>query len=188
MDNEQLKTYVANERARGVSVADLQTALLSSGWKAEDVSRTLGLTAQNVISNVALDAPKKFSFTHLDHGRVGRLQYFFSILMFIVIEMMIVVFAISIAISLKIEGVAVIIPVFIAVISYLFLLIFAVFLGVRRLHDMNMSGWFYLILLIPLVGSIFALVMLLKKGTVGVNRFGEASDPRRSTWKVFTNT
>ena len=31
-------------------------------------------------------------------------------------------------------------------------------MGVRRLHDINKSGWWYLISLVPLVGSIILLV------------------------------
>ena len=44
---------------------------------------------------------------------------------------------------------------------------------VRRLHDINKSGWLVLIALIPLIGAIILLVMLLERGTLGKNRFGE---------------
>ena len=44
---------------------------------------------------------------------------------------------------------------------------------VRRLHDVNKSGWFILISLIPILGSIIVLVMTIEKGTLGKNRFGE---------------
>ena len=44
---------------------------------------------------------------------------------------------------------------------------------VRRLHDINKSGWFILISLIPILGSIIVLVMTIEKGTLGKNRFGE---------------
>ena len=45
--------------------------------------------------------------------------------------------------------------------------------GVRRLHDRDKSGWFMLISVIPIIGTIFLLVMLAEKGTEGKNRFGE---------------
>jgi uncharacterized membrane protein YhaH (DUF805 family) len=45
-------------------------------------------------------------------------------------------------------------------------------LSVRRLHDVNKSGWFYLLFLIPLVGAIILLVWGCTKGTAGDNRFG----------------
>lgn len=43
---------------------------------------------------------------------------------------------------------------------------------VRRLHDLNMSGWWYLLLWIPFVNFIFSLVLLFKKGTDGPNSYG----------------
>ena len=46
---------------------------------------------------------------------------------------------------------------------------------VRRLHDLDRSGWWILISLIPLVGAIILLVWACTKGTDGENRFG--SDP-----------
>ena len=46
---------------------------------------------------------------------------------------------------------------------------------VRRLHDLELSGWWMLISLIPLVGPIILLVWACSKGTEGENWFG--SDP-----------
>lgn len=43
---------------------------------------------------------------------------------------------------------------------------------VRRLHDTDRSGWWSLILFVPLIGVIVLLVWLCSKGTGGVNRFG----------------
>lgn len=43
---------------------------------------------------------------------------------------------------------------------------------VRRLHDVNKSGWYYLMGLIPLVGWVFVLIALLKESDQGENRFG----------------
>jgi uncharacterized membrane protein YhaH (DUF805 family) len=42
---------------------------------------------------------------------------------------------------------------------------------IRRLHDTNRSGWYYLITLIPL-GSIVLLVFLCEDSTMGPNRYG----------------
>lgn len=44
--------------------------------------------------------------------------------------------------------------------------------AVRRLHDVNKSGWYILVALIPLVGSIWLLVLLASKGTHGENKYG----------------
>jgi len=47
-------------------------------------------------------------------------------------------------------------------------------IATKRWHDRNKSGWWTLIILIPLVGAIWYLVELgFLRGTEGPNRFGE---------------
>lgn len=48
---------------------------------------------------------------------------------------------------------------------------------VRRLHDTGKSGWMFLISLIPLIGSIWLLVLLATEGEAGSNQYG--SDPKQ---------
>ncbi len=43
---------------------------------------------------------------------------------------------------------------------------------VRRLHDTNHSGWWYWILLVPLIGAILLLVWFCSRGTNGDNAYG----------------
>jgi uncharacterized membrane protein YhaH (DUF805 family) len=45
-------------------------------------------------------------------------------------------------------------------------------IGVRRLHDLDASGWWILLNFIPLIGAIALLVWFAIKGTDGPNRFG----------------
>ncbi|AEB44166.1 DUF805 domain-containing protein [Micromonospora maris] len=44
--------------------------------------------------------------------------------------------------------------------------------AVRRLHDIDRTGWWLLLALIPIVGWIVLLVFALQNGTPGPNRFG----------------
>jgi len=44
--------------------------------------------------------------------------------------------------------------------------------AVRRLHDMNHSGWWYLIGLVPAAGGIILVIWFCFEGTRGENRFG----------------
>ena len=44
--------------------------------------------------------------------------------------------------------------------------------AVRRLHDQEKSGWYIFVCLIPLIGSIWLLVLLVSEGTIGENRYG----------------
>jgi len=43
---------------------------------------------------------------------------------------------------------------------------------VRRLHDVGKSGWFFLIILIPLVGIIWLLILLFTDSQYGPNKYG----------------
>jgi len=44
--------------------------------------------------------------------------------------------------------------------------------SVRRLHDVGKSGWFILISLIPLIGTIWLLVLMVTDGQSGKNSYG----------------
>ena len=46
--------------------------------------------------------------------------------------------------------------------------------GIRRLHDTDRSGWFSLLALIPIVGTIVLLVFLCQDSKPGENRFGRS--------------
>lgn len=49
-------------------------------------------------------------------------------------------------------------------------------IGARRLHDVGKSGWWWLINLVPLVGTLYFLYLMLSAGQVGPNQYGE--DPK----------
>ncbi|MBF7049835.1 DUF805 domain-containing protein [Campylobacter volucris] len=69
-------------------------------------------------------------------------------------------------------------PNFFAIIEFLYSLFTflpSIAVGARRLHDTNRSGWWQLLLLIPLIGIIILIVFYCFKGDSGENRFG--SDP-----------
>ncbi len=50
--------------------------------------------------------------------------------------------------------------------------------GVRRLHDIGKSGALIFINLVPVIGSIWFLILMFKQGITGDNNFGE--DPKAS--------
>ena len=53
-----------------------------------------------------------------------------------------------------------------------FIIIASTALVVRRLHDVDKSGWWYL-LIFTIVGAIPLLIWFCRKGSDGRNRFGE---------------
>jgi len=65
---------------------------------------------------------------------------------------------------------------FINLLYTLAVLLPAIAVGVRRLHDTDRSGWWMLIGLIPLIGAIVLLVFFCLEGEKQENRFG--ADPK----------
>jgi uncharacterized membrane protein YhaH (DUF805 family) len=47
---------------------------------------------------------------------------------------------------------------------------------VRRLHDCNHSGFWCLLFILPIIGTIIDLYLMLKKGDIGPNKYGD--DPK----------
>ena len=65
------------------------------------------------------------------------------------------------------------------------MIVIGVFIGVQRLHDMGWSGWLWLLNFVPVIGSVFALLMLIIPGTQGVNRYGPPPPPNSTGVKVL---
>ena len=49
-------------------------------------------------------------------------------------------------------------------------------LSVRRLHDLDKSGWYLLIAIIPIIGAIVLIYWFIQPGTAGANQYG--ADPK----------
>src|SRR5262245_10959445 len=101
-------------------------------------------------------------------GRIGRVRYLgysfgFTLLFAIVIAM---VGGLSSAVSPTIGLV-------VAGIGYIALIVLQVLLTIQRAHDMNVTGWLWLISFIPLAGLVFLLV----PGTRGENNYGKQPPP-----------
>lgn len=58
-------------------------------------------------------------------------------------------------------------------------------LTVRRLHDTEKTGWWVLISIIPIIGSIWLIVYLATEGTKGENKYGP--DPNGNMTFDFEN-
>jgi uncharacterized membrane protein YhaH (DUF805 family) len=97
-------------------------------------------------------------------GRIGRARYIvYSIMLSL---------AIMFVVGL---GAAFLGPVGVAllVVGYIAMFVLQIMLTIQRSHDFNMSGWFSLLALVPLVNMLFWFV----PGTDGPNRFGAKTPP-----------
>ena len=58
------------------------------------------------------------------------------------------------------------------VVIFLLYLYFLMVITVRRLHDMNRSGWFILLFMLTLLNILLGLYLLFGSGTAGINSYG----------------
>jgi uncharacterized membrane protein YhaH (DUF805 family) len=105
-------------------------------------------------------------------GRIGRIAYFNTGMLSLL------------GVALIAVGAAVILPIFRSVgFALLLVPVFAAFVlwSVRasalRLHDLNRSGWWSLLLSVPVLGGLLGLAMMFWPGTDGDNDYGP--QPRR---------
>jgi len=61
---------------------------------------------------------------------------------------------------------------FLSTIYSIGVLIPSIAVGIRRLHDIGKSGWWLLIVLIPVIGWIWIIVLLATDGHPGSNEYG----------------
>ncbi len=97
-------------------------------------------------------------------GRARRKEYWLFILLYIICYM----------IAYLIDTVLGTLIIFSAIVT-LGLLIPTISVGVRRLHDTDRSGWWYLLGFVPFA-NIALLIFFFLDGTPGENRFGP--DPK----------
>lgn len=118
-----------------------------------------------------------FSF----EGRIRRMEYFLSSIIALFV-LSIVYFMCFAAFFLSIEASSItgsVVGGLVGVAAYVAGVWFGLAQGVKRLHDLDKSGWMILLFLVPIVGTVFALYLLFADGTVGPNRYGE--DPKNRT-------
>lgn len=118
-----------------------------------------------------LEALKKYA---VFSGRARRAEYWYFVLFNLIVAIVLSLIdrligtfsgASNIGILSGIYSLAVLIP--------------TLALWVRRLHDIDRTGWWILINLIPLIGTIVLLVFALTPGTPGSNQYGP--DPKQTT-------
>ena len=117
-----------------------------------------------------LYTPSIFSFS----GRIGRLRYMaygmgsYILLMIAMIPL--------IGASALMGGEPTMSGIGMAIMGILYIAIFvlAVMFGKRRLNDLNRSGWWFLLFLVPLVNLLLTIYIMFFPGTDGDNNFGPA--------------
>ena len=109
------------------------------------------------------DALKKYA---VFSGRARRQEYWLFILLYIILYVIAITIDLSTGMIDEVSGYG----VFTGLLTLGFILP-AIAVLVRRLHDIDKSGWWALLSIVPLVNLVL-LVFACMDGTVGANRFG----------------
>ena len=114
-------------------------------------------------------------------GRIGRLRYLaysFGTQMALSILILPIIFILGLAedsvIGMGALG-----------LIYLGTFVLMVMYGKRRLNDLNRSGWWVLLFLVPLVNLILGIYVLFFPGTEGSNNFGPPAVPNTTGVKIL---
>ncbi|VWD41690.1 DUF805 domain-containing protein [Burkholderia lata] len=102
-------------------------------------------------------------------GRARRAEYWYFVLLSFILSIATQV----IGVAGRNAGLITVLLLGVLALVSLALVIPGIAVSVRRLHDTGRSGWFLLLALIPIVGSILLLVWTCSRGTEGPNRFGD---------------
>ncbi|MBI6657657.1 DUF805 domain-containing protein [Pseudomonas carnis] len=116
------------------------------------------------------------------YGRIGRLRYLAWTLALTVAMLVAagIISTVGFAVATASPTIAIIIGSLLGFALFVALVVVSVQIGVQRLHDLGWSGWLYLLNLVPLVNSVFPLLLLVLPGNTGANQYG-APPPRNST-------
>ena len=118
-----------------------------------------------------LEALKKYA---VFSGRARRAEYWYFVLFNIIVAVVLALIDTLLGTTTGVSSFGLLSGIY-----SLAVLIPTLAVTVRRLHDIDRSGWWIFINLIPLVGAIVLLVFSLLPGTPGSNRFGP--DPKGAT-------
>jgi len=66
---------------------------------------------------------------------------------------------------------------FLSVLYSLAIIVPGIALSIRRMHDINKSGFWILVAFIPLIGWIWLIILAVQEGTKGSNTYGP--DPKQ---------
>lgn len=112
-------------------------------------------------------------------GRIGRLRYLaWSLALMAAVSVFAAICAALMTSSLIVGGLF-------GTIAVAGFFIVSVQLGAQRLHDAGWSAWLLLLNLVPVVGSLFPVLMVVVPGNVGANQFGAPPPPNSKAVKVL---
>lgn len=112
-------------------------------------------------------------------GRIGRLRYLAWTMVLSFVGMLLAALCFGVlSLSLVAGGL-------LATVLVIAFLVVSIQMGAQRLHDAGWSAWLLLLNLIPLVNSVFPLLMMVIPGNAGANRYGPPPPKNTRSVKVL---
>jgi uncharacterized membrane protein YhaH (DUF805 family) len=100
-------------------------------------------------------------------GRSSRSEFWMFVLVYFIIQIIAVVIDVSVLGQPFGES-----PGIVSSVVTLVHFIPSITAGIRRLHDTDRSGWWILIIFVPLIGIVWLIVLYCFEGTRGSNNYG----------------
>lgn len=105
--------------------------------------------------------------------RVGRVRYLSHLMLsYVLLIPALAIMAINMTLGLVVIGLA-----------YIALLALTIIAGVQRLHDLDRSGWLWLLFIVPFINLALAIYLFFVPGSEGHNNYG-APPPPNKTWNI----
>jgi len=114
--------------------------------------------------------PKVFSF----NGRIGRMRYLAYSIGVNFLLMLVMVPLAGASAFMGGDPTTSMIGMLGIGIFYIVTIVVSVMFSKRRLNDLNRSGWWFLLFIIPIVNLVLAIYLIFFPGTNGDNNFGAA--------------
>ncbi len=122
--------------------------------------------------NDELYSPSIFSF----NGRIGRLRYLAYGVGTMFLLMLVMVPLIGASAFMGGEAGMSTIGIIFMLVVYAAMIVLSVMFGKRRLNDLDRSGWWFLLSLVPVANLLLSIYLVFFPGTDGGNNFGPAPE------------
>lgn len=107
------------------------------------------------------------------NGRATRSDYWYFVLFYLLVSIVLTLidtYAVNPAMGMTPEEAAK--GGILSVVFALAMLLPQIGLGIRRLHDTGKKGWWYLLILIPILGTLVLLFFFVTDSQIGDNEYG----------------
>jgi uncharacterized membrane protein YhaH (DUF805 family) len=226
MINQQLLYFIKLQLENGSTRERITGELKANGWTAQDIEEAFGVVSiptpsiptppssssvppfyTNINSTITpAQIKNKSNWNPFSHkGRIGRLRFFTTSLIYGIVGTIISVAVFIFSFASIMAGVAgffgnlktvpsmseyltVLLTPFLPILILCIIgLIISLSLSAKRFHDLNKSGWYSLALAVPFYNVYLGLGLLLQCGTEGANQYGDDSLPIEKNHNDFLN-